>query len=115
ILAAGVVLAGGIGLGATAFASGSGAAERTPAATGPDLTADPGPLFGVVHGDLNLTRFDGSAVESFYDRGVIAARDGDTLTVARMDGQQVTIELTARTRVRERLRPGSIDDLVVGD
>jgi hypothetical protein len=110
------VLGTGVGLGATVFASGSAGAEgaASPApATAP--AAERGPLFGVVHGDLDLTRYDDSTFALVYDRGVIVVRDGDTLTVARMDGQQVTIQLTSDTIVRDGLRLGSTDDLVPGD
>ncbi len=113
------VLGSGIGLGATVFASGSAGASGAPAATatapGAGTREGPGPLFGVVHGDLDLTRFDHSTLALVFDRGVIVARDGDTLTVARLDGERVAIELTSRTVVREGLRRGSTDDLVVGD
>src|SRR5712691_4980648 len=117
------VLGTGIGLGATVFASGSAGAQglspgaaTTASSTAPGTApAQPGPLFGVVHGDLSLRRYDGSTLALEYDRGVIVARQGDTLTVARMDGQQVTIQLTPTTIVREGLRLGSTDDLVVGD
>ena len=113
------VLGSGIGLGATVFASGSagaaGSSGSPAAATGPAAAPEQGPLFGVVHGDLDLTRLDHSTFALVYDRGVIVARDGDTLTVARLDGRRVAIELTPTTIVREGLRPGSTDDLVVGD
>ena len=110
------VLGSGIGLGGTVFASRSAGAQgsspgaaQTASATAPGTApgtapAQPGPLFGVVHGDLSLRRYDGSTLALEYDRGVIVARQGDTLTVARMDGQQVTIQLTPTTIVREGLR-----------
>jgi hypothetical protein len=111
------VLGSGIGLGATVFAPGSAGAAGSPAAPAPAAgTAErPGPLFGVVHGDLDLTRYDHSTLALVYDRGLIVARDGDTLTVARLDGRRVTIQLTSATVVRVGLRLGSTGDLVVGD
>jgi len=125
--AAGVVgallLVGGLAIGASASSSRDGSIEAGSFAASGALSAsagalDPsqfGPLVGVVHGDLHLQNYDGTALELTFDRGMITSRTGSSITFVRLDGQRVTVKVGPDTFVREGLRPASADVLHVGD
>jgi hypothetical protein len=114
--AAGVVLlVGGLAIGASA-ASGSPPSGAPPSRIA--LPTDPsrvGPLFGVVHGDLHLQRYDGSTVDLAYDGGRITSRTATSITFVRLDGRQVTVGVGPQTIVREGLRPARAASLRVGE
>ena len=107
-----VMVVTGLGVGASALAAPSTTAPP------PALPADPteiGPLFGVVHGDLHLLKYDGSTVDAAYDRGMITSRTPTSITFVRLDGAEVTVKVDPGTIVREGLRRVSPARLRVGD
>ncbi len=105
-----VMLVAGSGIGAAVLASPSASEVQLPSS--PEQV---GPLFGVVHADLDVTRYDGSTSSLVFDRGMIVSRTADSLTVARLDGRRVTVAIGPRTIVREGLRPATPEVLKVGD
>jgi hypothetical protein len=114
----GALLVGGVALGGTVFAPGTSEAQEQPSPF-PSLPANPEehphPLFGVVHADLDLTRYDGSTFGLEFDRGLIVSITEGEIRVMRLDGQTVTLRVTEDTIVRDGLEPGSVEGLKVGD
>ena len=108
-----VMLVTGLGVGASALAAPSPAPKTAPAL--PEDPTEIGPLFGVVHGDLHLLKYDGSTVDATYDRGMITSRTPTSITFARLDGAEVTVSVDSGTIVREGLRRVSPARLRVGD
>lgn len=78
-------------------------------------SGEAGPLFGTVHAELTVTRFDGVTTNLLFDQGIIVERTEDTITIMRLDEERVTFAVDEETKVRDGLRPGSLDDLKVGD
>ena len=113
----GALILGSVGLGATVFASGPAGAEDepTPRSPLPPRVEEAGPLFGVVHGDLELTKYDGTALSLVYDRGMITSITESEITILRFDGMTVTVQVDSETLVRQGLALSSLDDLEVGD
>ncbi|MBV8980959.1 MAG: hypothetical protein JO086_08680, partial [Acidimicrobiia bacterium] len=69
-----------------------------PAAQGKDGRAK-GIFRRVVHGDVVVRGKDGFQNVT-YDRGKEDSVSGDTLTITRPDGKQVSVKLTSTTRYR---------------
>lgn len=114
----GAILVGGLALGGTVFASGTSSAQEEPLpfpSLPPNPEEHPNPLFGVVHADLDLTRYDGSTFGLEFDHGLIVSITEEEIRVMRVDGQTVTLRVTEDTIVRDGLEPGSLDGLEVGD
>lgn len=113
----GALILGSVGLGATVFASGPAGAEDepTPGPPLPSRVEEAGPLFGVVHGDLELTKYDGTALSLVYDRGMITSITESEIAILRFDGVTVTVQVDSETYVREGLALSSLDELEVGD
>ncbi|MBI4261047.1 MAG: hypothetical protein HY658_10815 [Actinobacteria bacterium] len=119
----GAVMLSGFGVGAAVFAQEGESPEPVPTEVPGEilerararLEEGAGPLFGVVHGDLSLLRFDGEELSLGYDRGMIVSRTADTVTVLRLDGVSVTFAVDPETLVREGLEPGTVEGLEVGD
>ncbi len=116
-LLSGGMLLGGVALGATVFTSAPAGAEGqpTPPPLPPQIQEQMGPLFGVVHGELQLTRYDGTQLSLVYDRGMIVSKSDSEITLVRFDGEHVTVRIDDQTFVRQGLAPSSLDALQVGD
>ena len=109
-----------VGLAAAAFAQdGSGNASPTPTASA-QQKARAGRLgrLGdrVVHGDLKLKTANGFANVK-VDAGKVTAVDpsAGTLSIARADGQTVTVTATDKTRVRKQGQRVTLADIDKGD
>jgi len=113
---AAAMLVAGLGIGATALASPSAAPKG--ASEAPSLPTDPngiGPLFGTVHADLHLLKYDGSMLDLVFDRGMITSRTATSITFVRLDGAEVTVGVGPKTIVREGLRRVGQASLRVGN
>lgn len=106
ILIAGLVVGGG----ALAYAEGSpsrptvstaasGSASAQARAGGRAHRPGMGILRRTVHGDL-VVRGQGQFQNVTFDRGKLTAKDGNTLTIARPDGVNVTVTVTDSTKYR---------------
>lgn len=72
-------------------------------------------LKGVVHGDIKVSYLDGSTKSFAYDRGMITSIGGGAIVLVRRDGKTVELSYDDKTFVIEEGRPGSVEDLKVGD
>ncbi len=127
VAAAGALVLAGAALGATVPAMARGSRPSTlvgsvPAAVSPaplpPLPPVPpelqGPLFGVVSGELQLTKYDGTTMTLEYDRGRITSISDSQITLLRLDGESVTVTVDEATWVREGFALGSVNNLTVG-
>jgi len=107
-IVAGITVLAVLGGGAMAAAAPRDGSARRPAAT----ASDSGPsdraagrkggiaaLDRAVHGDL-IVRTKSGFENVTFDRGLLSAKDGSTITLRRPDGVNVTVSLTDTTRFR---------------
>lgn len=127
VLVAGALVLAGAALGAVAPAIAGGSTPAAPASGGsspavgapaplPRIPVEQqGPLFGVVHGELELTKVDGTTMSLVSDRGMITAVADGEITLVRADGQTVVLGVDDQTWVRVGLQLASLGDLATGD
>ncbi len=106
-------------VGGAVFAS-SGSAPATATSTSSNQGAGQAregvrPFGGVVHGDLQLRRADGTTESVTFDRGTIDSIGGGSVALTRRDGSKLTLRYDGSTVVREQGKPSSIDDLKAGE
>lgn len=78
-------------------------------------TIAPGPLTGAVHGTIVAQKVGGITDTVTYDRGLITANTGTSITITRRDGQVLTFSVGGDTVVLEQGKAVTLASLKLGE
>ncbi|MBF8189671.1 hypothetical protein ITP53_28855 [Nonomuraea sp. K274] len=115
VIAAAVLIVGGLGGAAYAASSGEATQPTVRASAGPDFSRDLPAPGTMLYGETVTQSEDGGKTVHNWQRGQVAGISGTAMTVKSTDGTSWTWALTGDTKIRGDKEDTSVSDIKTGD